>query len=34
MAEEITNNLKQFDANDPVKYDFAICHLGMRKIKF
>jgi uncharacterized protein (TIGR02757 family) len=34
MGEEITNNLKQFDANDPVKYDFAICHLGMRKIKF
>lgn len=34
MAEEITNNLKQFDADDPVKYDFAICHLGMRKLKF
>ncbi|MEE9431307.1 MAG: TIGR02757 family protein [Melioribacteraceae bacterium] len=34
MAEEITENLKQFDKNDPVKYDFAICHLGMRKLKF
>jgi uncharacterized protein (TIGR02757 family) len=34
MAEEITQNLKQFDAADPVKYDFALCHIGMRKIKF
>ncbi|MBZ0199603.1 MAG: TIGR02757 family protein [Ignavibacteriaceae bacterium] len=34
MAEEITNKLKKFDADDPVKYDFAICHIGMRKIKF
>jgi uncharacterized protein (TIGR02757 family) len=34
MAEEITNNLKKFDRNDPVKYDFAICHIGMRKIIF
>jgi len=34
MAEEITDNLKKFDPNDPVKYDFAICHLGMRKLKF
>ncbi len=34
MAEEITNKLKVFDAEDPVKYDFAICHIGMRKIKF
>lgn len=34
MAEEITENLKQFDAEDPVKYDFAICHIGMRKMKF
>jgi uncharacterized protein (TIGR02757 family) len=28
-AEEITENLKQFDANDPVKYDFAIFGLGV-----
>ncbi|NOX16685.1 MAG: TIGR02757 family protein, partial [Chlorobi bacterium] len=28
MAEEITENLKRFDADDPVKYDFAICHIG------
>ena len=34
MAAEITNNLKKFDPNDPVKYDFAICHIGMRKLKF
>jgi uncharacterized protein (TIGR02757 family) len=34
MAEEITENLKKFDPNDPVKYDFAICHIGMRKLTF
>jgi uncharacterized protein (TIGR02757 family) len=34
MAEEITNNLKKFDSEDPVKYDFAICHIGMRKLQF
>ena len=34
MAEEITDNLKKFDPNDPVKYDFAICHIGMRKLSF
>jgi uncharacterized protein (TIGR02757 family) len=34
MAEEITGQLKKFDRNDPVKYDFAICHIGMRKLKF
>lgn len=34
MAEEITENLKVFDPDDPVKYDFAICHIGMRKMKF
>jgi uncharacterized protein (TIGR02757 family) len=34
MAEEITGNLKKYDSNDPVKYDFAICHIGMRKLKF
>jgi len=34
MAEEITNNLKKFDPNDPVKYDFAICHIGMRNLSF
>jgi uncharacterized protein (TIGR02757 family) len=34
MAEEITQNLKKFDPGDPVKYDFAICHIGMRKLSF
>jgi uncharacterized protein (TIGR02757 family) len=34
MAEEITENLKEFDPEDPVKYDFAICHIGMRKMEF
>ena len=34
MAEEITEKLKKFDPEDPVKYDFAICHIGMRRMKF
>lgn len=34
MAEEITENLKKFDPSDPVKYDFAICHIGMRGMVF
>lgn len=29
MAEEITESLKEFDPADPVKYDFAICRLGI-----
>ncbi|MGE5364073.1 MAG: TIGR02757 family protein [Bacteroidota bacterium] len=32
MAEEITDNLRAFDPDDPVRYDFAICHIGMRKL--
>ena len=31
MAEEITDSLKKFDKNDPVKYDFALCHFGISK---
>lgn len=34
MAEEITENLKKYDSIDPVKYDFALCHIGMRNLKF
>lgn len=34
MAEEITENLKRFDPDDPVKYDFALCHIGMRRQQF
>jgi uncharacterized protein (TIGR02757 family) len=29
MAREITASLRQIDPEDPVKYDFALCHLGM-----
>jgi hypothetical protein len=29
MAEEITENLKRFDEEDPVKYDFSLCHFNM-----
>lgn len=29
MAEEITENLKKLDPRDPVKYDFALCRLGI-----
>jgi uncharacterized protein (TIGR02757 family) len=29
MAQEITDSLRQLDERDPVKYDFALCHLGM-----
>jgi uncharacterized protein (TIGR02757 family) len=29
MAEEITASLRDMDPCDPVKYDFALCHLGM-----
>src|SRR5262249_43287193 len=28
-AEEITAALRRFDAHDPVKYDFSLCHMGM-----
>ncbi|MBI2419776.1 MAG: TIGR02757 family protein [Ignavibacteriales bacterium] len=31
MAEEITAELRKFDVNDPVKYDFALCHIGIEK---
>ncbi|MBI1884102.1 MAG: DUF2400 family protein [Chlamydiae bacterium] len=26
---EITQNLKRLDSRDPIKYDFALCHLGI-----
>ncbi|MCK6605637.1 MAG: TIGR02757 family protein [Ignavibacteriaceae bacterium] len=34
MAEEITAALSVYDSADPVKYDFALCHIGMRKLSF
>ncbi|MFW6050188.1 MAG: TIGR02757 family protein [Myxococcota bacterium] len=30
-AEEITDALRRFDPDDPVKYDFALCHLGVSR---
>ncbi len=29
MASEITESLRRLDPEDPVRYDFAMCHLGM-----
>jgi uncharacterized protein (TIGR02757 family) len=29
MASSITASLRRLDPSDPVKYDFALCHLGM-----
>jgi uncharacterized protein (TIGR02757 family) len=29
MAREITASLRRLDPEDPVKYDFALCHIGM-----
>ncbi|MBI4483475.1 MAG: TIGR02757 family protein [Acidobacteria bacterium] len=31
MALQITRSLKRFDPEDPVKYDFSLCRLGMLK---
>ncbi len=32
-AVEITNKLKNLDPNDPTRFDFALCHLGIRKLQ-
>jgi uncharacterized protein (TIGR02757 family) len=29
FAIELTNKLKEFDNDDPVKYDFSLCHIGI-----
>jgi uncharacterized protein (TIGR02757 family) len=29
MASEITGSLRDIDPRDPVRYDFALCHVGM-----
>jgi uncharacterized protein (TIGR02757 family) len=34
FAIELTEKLKQFDPVDPVKYDFALCHIGIDKKDF
>jgi uncharacterized protein (TIGR02757 family) len=31
MAVEITDSLKRLDPEDPLKYDFALCHQGISK---
>ena len=33
MARDITASLRRLDPSDPVKYDFSLCHLGMRHPK-
>ena len=33
MAEEVTKALSLYDPDDPVKYDFALCHWGMREVR-
>ena len=30
MAREITQSLRRLDPDDPVKYDFSLCHVGMQ----
>jgi uncharacterized protein (TIGR02757 family) len=30
MAADITASLRKLDADDPVRFDFSICHVGMR----
>ena len=30
MAREITQMLRRLDPDDPVKYDFSLCHVGMQ----
>lgn len=32
MALEITESLKRFDINDPLRYDFALCHQGIQGV--
>lgn len=31
-AVEVTSNLRRFDARDPVKYDYALCRLGILQV--
>lgn len=33
FALELTETLKKFDNDDPVKYDFALCHIGIDGIE-
>jgi hypothetical protein len=29
MAADITRALRRIDGDDPVRYDFSLCHVGM-----
>ena len=29
MAEDVTRSLRRLDPDDPIRYDFALCHLGI-----
>ena len=31
-AVEVPENLRRFDPRDPIKYDFALCRLGILKM--
>jgi uncharacterized protein (TIGR02757 family) len=33
FALELTDFLKQFDEDDPVRYDFALCHIGIDNLR-
>lgn len=33
FAIELTEKLKTFDPEDPVKYDFSLCHIGIDKLE-
>jgi hypothetical protein len=30
MASDITTSLRRLDPDDPVKYDYSLCHIGMK----
>ena len=34
FAIELTEKMKEFDPLDPVKYDFALCHMGIDKVNY
>lgn len=33
FAVELTEKLKEFDPDDPVKFDFSLCHLGVDRVQ-
>ncbi len=33
MASDITASLRRLDPDDPVKYDFSLCHIGMQNAR-